>query len=139
MDARNTESHKPDIESVSAILKRVIAENGREHVKGYAFAIVCLLTVAATTAFTAWIMEAVINEAFANRRADLVWIICGSIFAAFVIRGFAGYGQAVTLSKIGNNIVARYQRRLFGHLMSDVALRRLFQRSALGEAGRPDQ
>lgn len=118
MDARKTEPRKADIESVSAVLKRVIAENGREHVKGYAFAIVCLLTVAATTAFTAWIMEAVINEAFANRRADLVWIICGSIFAAFVIRGFAGYGQAVTLSKIGNNIVARYQRRLFAHLMS---------------------
>ncbi|MDG9425174.1 ABC transporter transmembrane domain-containing protein, partial [Streptococcus pneumoniae] len=31
---------------------------------------------------------------------------------------FAGYGQAVTLSKIGNNIVARYQRRLFAHLMT---------------------
>lgn len=118
MDARNTETRKTDIESVSAILKRVIAENGREHVKGYTFAIFCLLTVAATTAFTAWIMEAVINEAFANRRADLVWIICGAIFVAFVIRGFAGYGQAVTLSKIGNNIVARYQRRLFAHLMS---------------------
>jgi len=116
--ARNTETRKTDIESVSAILKRVIAENGREHVRGYTFAIFCLLTVAATTAFTAWIMEAVINEAFANRRADLVWIICGAIFAAFVIRGFAGYGQAVTLSKIGNNIVARYQRRLFAHLMS---------------------
>jgi len=118
LDARNTDTRTTDMESVSAVLKRVIAENGREHVKGYGFAIICLLTVAATTAFTAWIMEAVINEAFANRRADLVWIICGSIFAAFVIRGFAGYGQAVTLSKIGNNIVARYQRRLFGHLMT---------------------
>ncbi|MFN3718224.1 MAG: ABC transporter ATP-binding protein [Rhizobium rhizophilum] len=118
LHARNTETRKTDIESVSAILKRVIAENGREHVKGYAFAIVCLLMVAATTAFTAWIMEAVINEAFANRRADLIWIICGSIFAAFVIRGFAGYGQAVTLSKIGNNVVARYQKRLFAHLMT---------------------
>lgn len=118
MDARDTESHKPDIDSVTAVLKRVVAENGREHLRGYAFAIVCLLIVAATTAFTAWIMEAVINEAFANRRADLVWIICGSIFASFVLRGFAGYGQAVTLSKIGNNIVARYQRRLFAHLMT---------------------
>lgn len=109
---------QPDIDGVTAVLKRVIAENGREHVGGYAFAIVCLITVALTTAFTAWIMESVINEAFANRRADLVWLICGSIFAAFVIRGFAGYGQAVTLSTIGNNIVARYQRRLFAHLMS---------------------
>lgn len=118
LDPKNSGSRKADIESVSAILKRVVAENGREHVRGYAFAIVCLLIVAATTAFTAWIMEAVINEAFANRRADLVWLICGSIFLAFVLRGFAGYGQAVTLSKIGNNIVARYQRRLFAHLMT---------------------
>jgi ATP-binding cassette subfamily B protein len=118
LDAKDTESRKADIESVTAILKRVVAENGREHVRGYLFAIACLLIVAATTAFTAWIMEAVINEAFANRRADLVWIICGSIFASFVLRGFAGYGQAVTLSKIGNNIVARYQRRLFAHLMT---------------------
>jgi ATP-binding cassette, subfamily B, bacterial MsbA len=118
LDAKDTESRKADIESVTAILKRVVAENGREHVRGYVFAIACLLIVAATTAFTAWIMEAVINEAFANRRADLVWIICGSIFASFVLRGFAGYGQAVTLSKIGNNIVARYQRRLFAHLMT---------------------
>jgi ATP-binding cassette subfamily B protein len=103
---------------VTAILKRIIAENGREHVRGYIFAIICLATVALTTAFTAWIMESVVNEAFANKRADLVWLICGSILGAFVLRGFAGYGQAVTLSYIGNNIVARYQRRLFSHLMT---------------------
>ena len=31
--------------------------------------------------------------------------------------GFATYGQSVLLAKVGNNIVARYQRRLFDHLM----------------------
>ncbi|MGV1801284.1 ABC transporter ATP-binding protein [Agrobacterium vitis] len=105
-------------ESITAVLKRVIAENGRDHVRGYVFAIICLATVALTTAFTAWIMETVINEAFANKRADLVWIICVSIFVAFSLRGLASYGQAVALSKIGNNIVARYQKRLFSHLMT---------------------
>ncbi|MBV2183334.1 MAG: ABC transporter ATP-binding protein/permease [Rhizobium sp.] len=104
--------------SVTSVLKRIIAENGRDHVRGYVFAVLCLATVALTTAFTAWIMEAVVNEAFANQRAEVVWLICGSILAAFVLRGFAGYGQAVTLSKIGNNIVARYQRRLYSHLMT---------------------
>ncbi len=103
---------------MTAVLKRIIAENGRDHIRGYIFAIICLATVALTTAFTAWIMESVVNEAFANKRADLVWLICGSILAAFVLRGLASYGQAVTLSKIGNNIVARYQRRLFAHLMT---------------------
>jgi ATP-binding cassette, subfamily B, bacterial MsbA len=118
LNAKGTSTEKLDKDSVTAVLRRVVAENGREHMGAYAFAIACLLTVAMTTAFTAWIMESVINEAFANRRADLIWSICGSIFAAFVLRGFAGYGQAVTLAKIGNNIVARYQRRLFAHLMT---------------------
>ncbi|MDQ0455417.1 ABC transporter ATP-binding protein [Rhizobium paknamense] len=116
------ETQKPSLpvtsESVTAVLKRVIAENGRDHLRGYIFAIACLATVALTTAFSAWIMETVINEAFANKRADLVWIICLSIFIAFSLRGLASYGQAVALSKIGNNIVARYQKRLFNHLMT---------------------
>lgn len=118
MDASGTNKSAADSGSVTAMLKRIMSENGREHIGGYVFAVICLITVALTTAFTAWIMESVINEAFANRRADLIWLICGSILASFVLRGLAGYGQAVTLSKIGNNIVARYQRRLFAHLMT---------------------
>lgn len=110
--------HPVDNDTITAVLKRVFAENARDHIKGYAFAIFCLLTVAATTAFTAWIMDSIINEAFVNRRADIVWLICASIFAAFFIRGLATYGQSVALSKIGNNIVARYQKRLYSHLMT---------------------
>lgn len=115
--AKETKKHVDSVTVVS-VLRRVIAENGRDHIRGYAFAIFCLIVVALSTAFTAWIMESVVNEAFANRRADVVWLICGSILIAFILRGFATYGQAVTLSKIGNNIVARYQRRLYSHLMT---------------------
>ncbi len=107
-----------DRETITSVLKRVIAENGRAHLRGYIFAIICLGVIAASTAFTAWIMESVVNEAFANKRADIVVYICGAIFIAFVLRGFATYGQAVALSKIGNSIVASYQRRLYSHLMA---------------------
>ncbi|WP_026613672.1 ABC transporter ATP-binding protein [Ensifer aridi] len=107
-----------DSETITGILRRVIAENGRDHIRGYAFAIACLVVVAATTGFTAWIMETVINEVFANRRGDIVLLVCLSLFAAFVLRGLATYGQAVALSKIGNNIVATYKRRLYSHLMA---------------------
>ncbi|MGK9052162.1 ABC transporter ATP-binding protein/permease [Neorhizobium petrolearium] len=118
MRAAKDKKRQVDPNTVVAVLKRVIAENGRDHIRGYAFAIFCLVVVAGTTAFTAWIMESVVNEAFANRRADVVWLICGAILAAFILRGLATYGQAVTLAKIGNNIVARYQRRLYSHLMT---------------------
>jgi ATP-binding cassette subfamily B protein len=118
LSVKDRKQREVDSETVTGILKRVIAENGRDHIRGYAFAIACLMIVAATTAFTAWISETVINEAFANRRGDTVLLVCFAIFAAFVLRGLATYGQAVALSKIGNSIVARYKRRLYAHLMA---------------------
>lgn len=99
------------------VMRRIFAENGREHLKGYIFAISCLALMAATTAFVAWIMESVISTAFVHPDPQKVWIICGSIFVAFMMRGLATYGQSVTLSKIGNNIVASYQRRIYSKLM----------------------
>ncbi|MGR9248685.1 ABC transporter ATP-binding protein [Rhizobium leguminosarum] len=118
MEAAESRTQSVSSDTVTGILKRIIAENGRDHLWGYVFAIACLIVVALSTAFTAWIMRAIIDEAFANRRADVVWIICLSIFIAFVLRGFASYGQAVALSRVGNDIVAGYQRRLYAHLMT---------------------
>jgi ATP-binding cassette subfamily B protein len=111
---------KPEIDRAAMLpmIRRIFIENFRPHVRSYVFAISCLVVIALTTAFTAWIMESVINETFENKRADLVWIICISIFVAFVLRGLASYFQAVALSKIGNSIVASYQKRLFNHLMA---------------------
>ncbi|GCA52227.1 lipid A export ATP-binding/permease protein MsbA [Sinorhizobium sp. KGO-5] len=118
LSVKDRKEREVDTETIAGVLRRVIAENGRDHIRGYAFAIACLMAVAATTAFTAWISETVINEAFANKRGEVVLLVCFSIFAAFVLRGLATYGQAVALSTIGNNIVARYKRRLYTHLMA---------------------
>ncbi len=106
-----------DPDSVLGMLRRILSENGRDYIGTYAIAIVCLMSVALSTAFMAWILGDMVDEAFAKQRGEVVWLICGSIFLAFLLRGLASYGQAVALAKIGNNIVARYQRRLFSHLM----------------------
>lgn len=99
------------------VMRRIFMENGKEHFRGYVFAISCLVLMALTTAFVAWIMESVISTAFVHPDPSKVWLICGSIFVAFLMRGLATYGQSVTLSKIGNNIVASYQRRIYEKLM----------------------
>ena len=104
-------------DEIISLLARIFRENGREYIGTYSIAVACLLAVAATTAFSAWIMNDVVNSIFYERRYDLVAIISGSIALAFVIRGLATYLQSVLLSKIGNNLVARYQRRIFDHLM----------------------
>ncbi|TDW25948.1 ATP-binding cassette subfamily B protein [Rhizobium azibense] len=108
---------KPNVRTLE-ILKRVVSENFRDHIPGYSFAIACLVAVALSTAYTAYAMKGIVDEAFVSKDAKLVWLICFSLFAAFVIRGFASYGQAVALSRVSNSIVARYQKRLAAHLMT---------------------
>ncbi|MBB4065818.1 ATP-binding cassette subfamily B protein [Gellertiella hungarica] len=118
MDDRH-DQERPAVSTASnrEVMRRIFIENGREHLKGYIFAISCLVVMALTTAFVAWIMESVISTAFVHPDPNKVWLICGSIFVAFLMRGLATYGQSVTLSKIGNNIVASYQRRIYEKLM----------------------
>ncbi|WP_019994374.1 ABC transporter ATP-binding protein [Aureimonas ureilytica] len=98
------------------LLRRVIAENGREHVGGYAVAVLCLVVVALTTAFMAWVMRDVIDEIFVAGNRAVLFTLPIAIFLAFFLRGIASYGQGVILARIGNDVVARYQRRLFAHL-----------------------
>ncbi|BCH13821.1 ABC transporter ATP-binding protein [Mesorhizobium sp. L-2-11] len=102
---------------IVAVIRRILAENGRDYRWYYVLAVLCLVMVAATTAFTAWIMKDVVDQIFYQQRGDLIALICLLILGAFMLRGLATYGQAVTLARIGNNLVARYQRRIFAHLM----------------------
>lgn len=98
------------------LLRRILSENGRSHVRGYGIAISCLILVALSTAFLAWIMRDVIDEIFVERNRAVLLTLPLAVFSAFLIRGVASYIQGVILARIGNDIVARYQKRLFTHL-----------------------
>ena len=117
MSADKKRKKRAEPGEVWAVLRRILAENGRQYLWHYVLAVACLVAMAGATAFTAWIMRDVINELFYRGRRDLIGLVAGAVAAAFILRGIANYGQAVVLSKIGNNLVARYQRRLFDHLM----------------------
>jgi ATP-binding cassette, subfamily B, bacterial MsbA len=120
-DARNASGpggrvHHPD--KGYDILARVFRENGPRYYKTYALVIACLLLIAAATAFTAWIMKDVIDRIYFERRIDLIAVIALSIMGAFTIRGAASYVQAILTGRIGNEMVAHYQRRIFRKLMA---------------------
>jgi ATP-binding cassette subfamily B protein len=108
---------RTDPGEIVAVIRRIISENGREYAWHYAGAVLCLVSIAATTAFAAWVMRDVVDEIFYRQRSDLIVLICVAIIVAFAIRGMATYGQSVILAKVGNNLVARYQKRIFDHLM----------------------
>jgi len=106
-----------DPAAIIAVIMRVLSENAREYIPQYIIALSLLLATGAATAAMAWIMQPLVDEIFYRGRYDLVPVISGAVAAVFFVRGFASYGQAVILASIGNNLVARYQKRLFGHLL----------------------
>lgn len=110
-------SNNPDPKESRAILNRVVKENWRQYFWQYVIAFFLLSIVAATTAFPAWIVYNIINDVFVQQDLNMAYWIAGAIFIAFTIRGFATYAYLNVLGRIGNNIVARYQRRVYNHLL----------------------
>lgn len=115
--ATDKQAHGIERGQILPVLKRVLTENARDYVGLYIAAIACLLAVAAATAFIPWVMRPLIDDVFYRENYELIPWICGAIASVFVVRGLATYGQAVLLARIGNNLVARYQQRIFDHLM----------------------
>jgi ATP-binding cassette subfamily B protein len=113
----STPARKPAPGEAYAVLKRIWVENGRSYRGLYALAALCLVVMSATTALAAWIMKPLVDDLFVAHHFERAPLICGAIVAIFFVRGIATYGQGVTLARIGNSMVARYQKRIFEHLM----------------------
>ena len=118
-------------ESSLALLKRLFAENVRNHIPGYVAAFLCMGLVAGTTGASAWIMKDVINRIFVEREADMIWIIASAVIAIYTIKGLSTYGQQFLLERIGNNIVATLQKRVFDHVLKQPLS--FFDRHAIGD------
>lgn len=102
---------------IVSLIKRILRENGRDYRTQYALAAVLLITIGATSGLFALIMQYVIDDIFYRQRGDLIVMISGFVLGTFVLRGVATYFQSLTMARIGNNLIARYQARIFDHLM----------------------
>jgi subfamily B ATP-binding cassette protein MsbA len=105
-------------EDARAIIPRLVRTDGRRHAGKYAFAFLMMFLVAAATGLVAYLMKDVINRIFVDRNATAVWLLGGAVIGLYLVKGIAGYIQAVTLAKIGNKIIADYQKRLFDNLLA---------------------
>jgi subfamily B ATP-binding cassette protein MsbA len=105
-------------EDARAIVPRLVRTDGRRHAGKYAFALLMMFLVAAATGLVAYLMKDVINRIFVDRNATAVWLLGGAVIGLYLVKGIAGYIQAVTLAKIGNRIIADYQKRLFDNVLS---------------------
>ncbi|HEY9213194.1 MAG TPA: ABC transporter ATP-binding protein [Ancylobacter sp.] len=99
-------------------IRRLFMTDGRRHWKGYALAFVFMGMMAGTTSGLAYLMGDVINRIFVQQNSSAIWILSAIVLALSVIKGFSSYGQAVTLSRVGNRMVADNQKRVLDRLLS---------------------
>lgn len=108
---------KPQTAPTSDIILRLVREHGRAYAPKYAVAFVFMGVVAACTAITAWLMKDVINTIFVDQSARAMLFFPAIVCGIFVTKGIFAYFQEVTLTKIGRQIIAELQKRVYDHLL----------------------
>jgi ATP-binding cassette subfamily B protein len=105
--------------SVSVLIRRLLTEQGLAHWHKYALAFTLMGISAGCTAFSAYLIGSVINEAYVNHNLPGIFFLGGITVLLFTTKGFATYGHSVMLSRIGNRIVADNQRAVFSKLLNE--------------------
>jgi len=99
------------------VLRRLVVEQGRAHLRAYALAFLFMALVAGCTTYSAYLLKHIINGLTIERDFRALRILAFTIAGLYLLKGFATFGQIVTLSRIGNRIIASVQEQLFDRLM----------------------
>jgi len=98
-------------------MRRLLADHVRPELPRLVAALICMAIVSAATAALAWQMQAILDRVFGARDMAALQAVAAGTFAIFAIRGLAGYGQSVLMTRMGLAIVSGLQKRLFRHVV----------------------
>ena len=101
----------------NVVLRRLLLDQGSKHWKGYAFSFAMMGLIAVTTSLSAWIIGKIVDKIFVGHNLTAVWEITAAIVAIYAVKGFATYGQQVSMSRVANSIVADIQTRIFDQML----------------------
>lgn len=100
------------------LAKRLVHEHLAPYKAQFGKACFFMLLTAASTAALPFLLQPVFDDVFTTNDPQLLFIFCLAVLLAFVIKGFASYGETVTMTRIGQSIISDIQNRVFSHLMS---------------------
>ena len=100
------------------LIRRLLSENWRSQWRRWAWALFFMTITAVATAIWAWLQKDLVNSIFFEHRMDMLVPLTLAVIVLPIIRGFAGYGQEVVMSRVGNRIVADTQRRIYKHILT---------------------
>ena len=102
----------------TGLMLRLVSESLGLQTRRYALAVLFMILAAVATAAWAWLQKDLVNEVFFKRDAAKLLPITFGIILLPLLKGMAGYGQEVILSRISNRIVADIQRRAYSRVFS---------------------
>ncbi len=108
---------KPD--SSGALIIRLFREYGRRHAWLFLATVVLMGIVAGCTALSASLVGLMVNRAYIYKDFQGLVAVCLGVVGIFSLKGFASYGQAVTLAYVSNRITAENQRKIFDKLLRE--------------------
>jgi ABC-type multidrug transport system fused ATPase/permease subunit len=104
-----------------ALIRRLLVEHGGNHWRRYVAALAMMAVGAVCTAGMAFTIGPGIDQAYTERNFTGVAIVGVILVLLFAVKGLATYVQAVTMARIGNDIIAHNQRRMFDKLLAQDA------------------
>ncbi len=107
-----------DPKGPATLIRRLLIEHGRAHWRRYGLSLAFMAVGAACTALPALLFGRGIDQAYVYRSFDGVAVVAVAMIVIFAVKGLASYGQAVTLARIANHIVAENQKRMFDKLLA---------------------
>lgn len=80
------------------------------------FAMVCTIMAAAGNLYIPWIIKDMIDQVLADKNAEMLNWIAGSIIAIFIVRGCFWYGQNYLMSYVGQRVIIDIRAAVFKKL-----------------------
>jgi len=100
-----------------AILKRLVVDHGRGHMRAYGAAALLMAVAAGATSVSAYLLKPVVNGMIEGDKFQELQTLALMVAGLFALRGFVSYFSVLLLARTGNRIVATVQRRLFDHIL----------------------
>jgi subfamily B ATP-binding cassette protein MsbA len=88
----------------------------REHWRILLVGTLLALVVSAAEGLIAWLVKPAMDGIFLNRDLVMLKVIPIAVLGAYLVKGAARFGQSYLMASVGERVIARIRRELYGHI-----------------------
>jgi ATP-binding cassette, subfamily B, bacterial MsbA len=103
--------------ATGTLVRRLTHDFISRHVGMIVLAFACMGIGAGSTALRAWLMQPMLDRIFVGHEASLLILIAGAALILAIVKGFADYGVAVWMTRVGQRVITDVQMALYARLI----------------------